>query len=60
MRLNPRRFYLLLVAALPLALYGCAGNDEEEYSEVRNITEAYEDARRSIERGNYRRGIQVF
>ncbi len=60
MRLNPRRFRLLLIAALPLALFGCAGNDEQEYDEIRNITEAFKDARRSVERGNYRRGIQVF
>ena len=60
MRLNPRRFRLLLIAALPLALFGCAGNDEQEYDEIRNITEAFKDARASVERGNYRRGIQVF
>ncbi|MBT8106599.1 MAG: outer membrane protein assembly factor BamD [Gammaproteobacteria bacterium] len=54
-----RHIRLLLIAALPLALFGCAGNDELK-SEVQNITEAYETAKRSIERKNYRRGIQIF
>jgi len=59
MRMNRHRFRLLLVAVLPLALFACAGNDEQ-IDEVQNITEAYQTAKTSIERGNYRRGIQVF
>jgi outer membrane protein assembly factor BamD len=38
---------------------GCAGNDEVQDA-VSNITQAYETAQTSIERGNYRRGIQIF
>ena len=38
---------------------GCAGNDEQE-TVIGNLTEAYETARQSIERQNYRRGIQIF
>ena len=59
MRPNLRHFRLLLIALLPVGLLACAGNKEEK-SEVQNITEAYEDAKLSIERGNYQRGIQVF
>ena len=54
-----RHFRLLLIAALPLALFACAGNDEVE-TEVQNITEAFKSAKESIERGNYRRGIAIF
>ena len=54
-----RHFRLLLIAALPLALFACAGNDEIE-SEVQNITEAFKSAKESVERGNYRRGIAIF
>ncbi len=50
---------LVALALLGLALAGCAGNDEQQ-SEVQNITEAYETAQESVARGNYRRGIQVF
>jgi outer membrane protein assembly factor BamD len=59
MRIDLLRFRLLLIAALPLALFACAGNDEQ-VSEVQNITEAYQNAKTSIERGNFRRGIQIF
>jgi outer membrane protein assembly factor BamD len=59
MRSTQRHIRLLFIAALPLALFACAGNDEQ-MDEVQNITEAYEEAKASIERGNYRRGIQVF
>lgn len=48
----------LLAAALGL-VSGCASNDEIE-TEIQNITEAYEQAQRSVERGNYQRGIQIF
>ena len=59
MRLNLRHFRLLLIALLPAALAACAGNDEVQ-TEVQSITEAYETAKLSIERGNYQRGIQIF
>ena len=59
MRIDLRFLRLLLIAIVPVALFACAGNDDRP-TEVQNITEAYEDAQRSIERGNYRRGIQVF
>ncbi|HNP37490.1 MAG TPA: outer membrane protein assembly factor BamD [Woeseiaceae bacterium] len=53
-----RPHVLLLVAVLSL-FSACAG-DEETYSEVQNLSEAYAKARDSIARGNYRRGIQIF
>jgi outer membrane protein assembly factor BamD len=59
MRTNLRRLRLLLFASLPVALFACAGNEEQQ-NEVQNITEAYDNAKLSIERGNYRRGIQIF
>lgn len=54
-----RQLRLLLIAVLPMALFACAGNDEVQ-TEVQNITEAYKMAQTSVERGNYRRGIQIF
>lgn len=53
------RANLLIILVIGAALSSCAGNDEVQ-TEVQNITEAYEQAQRSIQRGNYRRGIQVF
>lgn len=50
---------VLLLLILGGTLGACAGNDEVQ-TEVQNITEAYERAKLSIERGNYTRGIQVF
>ena len=41
------------------ALVGCAGNEEQQ-TEVQNITDAYKKAQESIARGNYSRGIQIF
>ncbi len=38
---------------------GCAGNDEQD-TVINDLAEAYEDALSSVQRGNYRRGIQVF
>ncbi|MDH3621289.1 MAG: outer membrane protein assembly factor BamD [Gammaproteobacteria bacterium] len=59
MRIDRHLFRLLLIAIVPMTLFACAGNDEIQ-SEVQNITEAYEMAQESVERGNYRRGIQIF
>ena len=61
-QLNPvflRRTRLLLMALLIGSLWGCAGKDEAN-TEIKNITDAYEMAQLSIERKNYRKGIQVF
>lgn len=41
------------------ALSACAGNEEQE-TEVQNITKAYEEAQQAIARGNFNRGIQIF
>lgn len=56
---NLRFARLFLVAVLSASLLACAGNDEEE-TEVGNLTEAYETAQLSIERQNYRKGIRIF
>lgn len=50
---------LLLIALLGGSLLACAGKDEIR-TEVENITEAYDLAQVSIDRKNYRRGIQIF
>ncbi len=50
---------LALLAALLGLASGCANNDEVQ-TEIQDLTEAYELAKRSIERGNYQRGIQIF
>jgi outer membrane protein assembly factor BamD len=47
-----------IVAIVGLAA-GCA-NNEEETAVVNDITEAYETAKNAVERGNYRRGIQIY
>ncbi len=56
--LGARASRALLVAALCL-LGACAGNDEQE-TIVENLTRAYEDAKKAVDRQNYRRGIQIF
>jgi len=48
----------IVIAMIAMAT-GCAGNDEQETA-IGNLTEAYETAQQSIERKNYRRGIQIF
>ena len=50
---------LVLVLVLGTVLAGCAGNDEQQ-TEVQNITDAYQKAQEFIARGNYSRGIQIF
>jgi outer membrane protein assembly factor BamD len=54
-----RRATLLAVAATIAMLAACAGNDVEE-EEIGNLNEAYNTARQSIGRGNFRRGIEIF
>jgi outer membrane protein assembly factor BamD len=55
--LRPAR--LIFIAFLSAGLLACAGNEEQE-TEVGNLTEAYETAQTSIERQNYRKGIRIF
>lgn len=50
---------VIVIFVLIAAASGCAGNDEQETA-VDNVTEAYEEAKQSVDRGNYRRGIQIF
>lgn len=50
---------LLLVVCLGSLLVACAGNQEQE-TEIQSITNAYEEAKESVARGNYRRGVQIF
>lgn len=50
---------LVLMLVLGTVLAGCAGNDEQQ-TEVQNITDAYQKAQEFIARGNYSRGIQIF
>jgi len=54
-----RQARLLLLAIVGSTLLACAGNDEIQ-TEVQNLTEAYELAQLSVERKNYRKGIQIF
>ena len=53
----------LLRTAIVLATFGlfaaCANNDEQE-TIINDVTEAYETAKTSVSRGNYRRGIQIY
>ncbi len=50
---------LAVMTSLVVAAAGCAGNDEEE-TPVDNISEAYQEAKRSIANANYRRAIAYF
>lgn len=50
---------LLLIACCSATLLACASNKEQE-TEIQSITNAYEEAKESVARGNYRRGIQIF
>jgi len=61
-QLNPvffRYARLLLIALISGSLLACSGKDELR-TEIDNITDAYETAQLSIERKNYRKGIQIF
>ena len=51
--------HALLIGVLA-TMSACAGSDEEPDTEIDNLTEAYEKARESVARNNYRRGIQIF
>ena len=55
------RFAARLAAVIAAAVLaaGCAGNEEEE-TVINDVTEAYESAKNSVARGNYRRGIQIY
>jgi len=50
---------LILLAAVFGVLAACASNEEQQ-TEVENLTEAYEEAKEAIGRNNYRRGVQIF
>lgn len=53
----------LLRTAIILATFGlfaaCANNEEQE-AVINDVTEAYETAKTSVSRGNYRKGIQIY
>ena len=50
---------LIALGTAIAVLAACAGNDELQ-TEIQSLTEAYELAQASIEKGNYRRGVQIF
>ncbi len=50
----------LAALILMAALLAACGGQQEQRTEVQDITEAYELARASVARGNYRRGIEVY
>lgn len=54
-----RRIRLLLIVLVSGSLVACANNDEVQ-TEIESITEAYEIAQSSIDRKNFRKGIQIF
>ncbi len=47
------------ITLVALGLTACASNDELQ-TEVESITDAYNEAQTSVNRGNFRRGIQIF
>jgi len=55
-----RRIAAIVATAAAIGIVaGCANNDEQE-TVVNDISEAYETAKTSVQRGNYTRGIQIF
>lgn len=54
-----RRARLLLILLVSGSLLACAGKQETQ-TEIQNITDAYELAQESVDRKNYRKGIQIF
>ncbi len=54
-----RRATLSALVATIALLAACAGNDVAE-EEIGDLNEAYDTARQSIGRGNFRRGIEIF
>ncbi len=59
MTLKTNILRLAIITLVALGLAACAGNDEVQ-TEVQSITEAYEEAQTSVQRGNFRRGILIF
>ena len=58
LQINAQLRLLLLMLVFGL-LAACASNDEQQ-TEIQNLTEAYEEAKDAIARSNFRRGIQIF
>ena len=52
--------YRLAALLLIAALLGACGSQPEERTAIQDITDAYETARGSVARGNYRRGIELY
>lgn len=50
---------ILAVLIIAIAMAGCSGNDEKD-AFIRDVTEAYEKAQKSMDNGNYRRAIQIY
>ncbi|MDG2107307.1 MAG: outer membrane protein assembly factor BamD [Woeseiaceae bacterium] len=50
---------LFLLAILSASLLACGGNDEQR-TEVEDVTESYETAKKAIENSDYQRGIMIF
>lgn len=54
-----RRVRLALLSLTALLLVACGGQQEQR-TVVQDLSEAYELARESVARGNYRRGIEIY
>src|SRR5690606_12642240 len=50
----------LVAAVLVIGAAGCAGTDTEEDRLVRDVTEAYQTAKRAMQSQNYRRAIPIY
>jgi outer membrane protein assembly factor BamD len=58
-RFGRYRTSLTVLIVGTILLVACAGNDELE-TEIESLTEAYAEAQKNIDRGNYSRGVQIF
>ena len=54
-----KRLRLFPMIVVGMTLIACAGNDEQQ-TELQNITDAYTKAQEYVANGNYSRGIQIF
>jgi len=59
-RLPSRAQSRTAIVLATFALLAACANSEEQETVINDVTEAYESAKTSVSRGNYRRGIQIY
>ena len=59
-RLPSRALLRTAIILLTFGLFAACANNDEQETVINDVTEAYESAKKSVSRGNYRRGIQIY